>query len=141
MTFSEVSKILKTHFNTGWSAITPSPGVLFWVNDPRKPPISDPWIRASVFFHESQNAAIGTDYVRISGLFIVQAFQRYDTGEGAFLVIADHVKAIMENKTLAGTVFTYAASVHPVGDSVRQLNHIESDWHQNNINVRFETAQ
>lgn len=135
MTYSELQSAIYTYIETNW---TDSP--ITFENTPWKPPESDPWIRVSMFPYDAENVGLGTHCVRIRGDIIIQVFVRYDVGTGSAYALVDSVKALLENKLLGTCIYTYESSANVIGDSNRQLNHIQSDWFQINVNTTFETA-
>lgn len=137
MTYTELMSTVYSHMSDNWteSAIT-------YENTPYKPPVNDPWVRVSIVPFESENIAIGkTCGVRLRGLIAVQIFVRYDKGTGDAYELVDHAKEILENTTIGDSIYTYESSANVVGDSSRQLNHIESDWFQINVTTYFETSR
>lgn len=137
MTYSDLISTVYSYMADNWtySAIT-------YENTPFKPPVTDPWVRVSIVPFESENIAIGlTCGVRLRGLIAVQVFVRYDKGTGDAYTLVDKVKELLENQILSADIYTYESTAQVVGDSSRQLNHIESDWFQINVTTYFETSR
>jgi len=135
MTHSDLQSTIYSYFENNW---TDSP--ITYENTPWKPPVSDPWIRVTVSPYNTENVGLGTHCVRLSGDIIIQVFVRYDVGTGPAYALVDSVRAMLENKLLGNCIYTYESSPHVIGDSTRQLNHIQSDWYQINVVTPFETA-
>ena len=135
MTFFDLVTDLYTYIDDNWTYCAHT-----FDNTPFKPPITDPWIRIALTPFESENVALGSKCVRLRGLIAIQIFVRYDKGTGDAYAIADKIRDLLENKIINSNIYTYESSAQVIGDSSRQLNHIQSDWYQMNVNTYFETT-
>lgn len=132
---SSIVSTIETYLNDGWTE-TP----IAWENAPFEIPTSDPWIRATVIFHDNINAGLGSSCVLASGMIVIQIFVRYDTGTGRAIEIADALIALLQNRIIGNGIQTYTSSINKVGDAIRQLNRVQTDWYQLNVSTFFETC-
>lgn len=134
-TAASVSSAIESYINDNWS-VTP----IAWENAPFEMPETDPWIRVTVVFHDNSNAGLGSSCVLYQGTIAVQIFTRYDTGTGRAIAIADALIALLQNKIIENGIYTFASSIYKVGDAMRQMNRVQTDWYQLNVNTFFETC-
>jgi hypothetical protein len=134
LTATEIVDKVETLFNDQWTS-TPVAyeNALFTI------PETDPWIRVTVNFFNSDQGGIGTDCVYLRGQIIVQIFTRYDTGTRTSYQLADEISALIQNTDLGG-LLTYAASILKIGDAERSMNRMETDWYQMNVYADFDTT-
>jgi len=145
MDFEDIRKTLEEYFEDNWVVdvnadplvpITPIAwdNVLFDNSEE-----VDEWVRFSIVFATSSNMTLGGNRTKTPGFISVQVFTKPDTGTGAAAVLADKIKAVLQNKTI-GRIFTYATSVEVIGDAIRKINKIEYGEYQLVVKTRFEAT-
>ncbi len=79
------------------------------------------WMRVTVRFDESENAALGK-LIRYPGRVIVQVFAPKGKGTGASLRISEAVAALFQNQTFGHLTF-YAGSIIQAGQREQYIQH------------------
>lgn len=134
--YSQIASSIRTYIEDNWDDNNAS---IVWENTPQNLTGSDPWVRISVKFYRPNNNTIGADCIHRRGFLQAQIFTRYDVGTGSAELVADEIRTLIEFQRL-NTIMFYGAVPDHIGDSVRQLNHIEASWFQLVLNIPFETA-
>lgn len=123
MTWVPIHKLIEETFTDAWSGTTP----IAYGNVPFKRPPHGPYVRITVLFMESENAALGKA-VRDNGFAVIQIFTPKKEGERNNLVLADQANVVFQNKTFGKLTF-YAGSVNQVGETEGYL--------QSNVSIPF----
>ena len=134
-TYAQIGSALRFYLDSNWVVADAD---VAWENAPYKPNIK-PWIRVSVKPTLSYSNTIGCNHTYRKGFLLVQVFVRYDTGTGTVENILGLLSALFENQRIGTNIQFYTGEVTTIGDSTRQLNHIESDWFQVMVKFPFET--
>jgi len=132
MTFNGLRAWFEQRLNTNWTT-TP----IAYDNQDFTAPTNSAWVYASIQPSTSLNASLGPVKVNNTGHFLVEIFTPLNTGSGAAYNLADAMVTLLENQR-SGDLFTYAATVRRVGEAVRRLKDIQTEWYQINILVRYE---
>ncbi|MGE4486369.1 MAG: phage tail terminator-like protein [Synergistaceae bacterium] len=123
MSWAAIHKQIEEEFTSQWAGATP----IAYGDTPFRRPQHGPFVRITVLFMESENAALG-QVVRDNGYAVIQVFTPKKEGERNNLTLADQAKAVFQNKTFGKLTF-YAASVNQVGETEGFL--------QSNVSIPF----
>ena len=134
-TYAQIGSAIRSHLDSKWQM---DDADVAWENAPYKPKVK-PWIRVSVKPTLSYSNTIGCNHTYRKGFLLVQVFVRYDTGTGTVENILGLLSTLFENIRIGTNIQLYTGEIIHVGDSTRQLNHIESEWFQTMIRFPFET--
>ena len=134
-TYAQIGSAIRVYFNANWDTDNAD---IAWENASYKP-VKKPWVRVSVRPTISSSHVFGTNCTYRKGFLLVQVFVRYDTGTGTVESILGLLSTLFENQRIGTNIQFYTGEVIVIGDSTRQLNHIESDWFQTMVKFPFET--
>jgi len=126
MSFETLRLSVETQFNSSWTGTASS--VDHGGNHDFTPPDGTPWVRLTTNVIGNENAQIGADFQRATGVITVQCFVKKDTGEKVLNEMIDEVSGIFQNKNFGG-VRCFTTTPIRIGE-------IES-WYQVNAKTDF----
>lgn len=121
--WNTIHSLVETTFTTAWAEATP----VAYGNAPFDKPENGAFVRVTVLFSESENAALG-GAVRDNGVVVVQVFTPKNEGERNNLALAQQAREVFQNKTFDKLSF-YAGSVTQVG--------LTQGYLQSNVSIPF----
>jgi len=101
MSFEVLRQSVESQFVSNWTDTTLDK-VDHGDNHDFTPPQNSEWVRIVTNVIGSENAQLGDDFQRITGIITVQCFVPSGTGEKAINSLVDSVKAIFQNKNFGG---------------------------------------
>lgn len=123
MSWNAVRQIVEERMKAAW----PHADVPVVFEEQKHHLLCETWVRCTVRFEESENAAMGRR-VREHGLVIVQVFAPKGRGTGRILTLAESARDIFQNQTFGQLTF-YAGSLVQVGPRDQYI--------QNNVQIPF----
>lgn len=131
--FTENESLIRSRFNTQWSALRPTVPMLFDNVGDQNQPEDEAWVRLVVLPGASGQVEFGmTRRWRRAGVISVQIFVPAATGTGLAMELGDTVREIFEGLTVSGVIFR-ATSLNRVG--------IDGAWLQYNAQTPYQADE
>jgi hypothetical protein len=134
MSFADTENLIRSRFNTQWTALRPTIPVFYDnAGDDVEPPENSEWVRLTVLPGDSQQVEMGRlRRWRRVGVIIIQIFVPAASGTGLAQELGDTVKQIFEGITVSSVIFR-ATSLNRVG--------LDGAWLQYNATTPFQADE
>lgn len=129
MSFNAIRQAVEDQFIAIWTG-TPLDQVNYGGNLNFTPTPNVPWIRLQVVSQVTNNAEIGTNFVRNEGLINAGIFVPVDSGESLAFDLADQVAQVYQNQDFNG-IYCLATNMIRLG--------VTDNWYQINANTPYRT--